>query len=296
MQQHVMPLRAIDCHVHPWDSVSIQHMGGGRLAAMANYFGRALEPVSLDELADAYRARDMMAVLLATDDSTSSGLPPVPNDHVADAVRKHPDVFMAFGGVDPWKGRLAIDEARRCREVLGCKGLKFNPGRQHFFPNDPRFGPLWQTAADLGLVCLFHTGMMGNGAGVRGGLGFKLKYTAPIPYLDDIAADFPELTLISAHPGWPWQEEQLAMARHKGNVYIDLSGWAPKYFPPQLLQYARTILKDRVLFGSDWPVLTPERWIDEFDHLDFEPAVRQKILVDNARGLFGLQAGEVAAG
>ena len=196
---------------------------------MAGYFGRELEPVSLDELADAYRARDMMAVLLATDDSTTSGLPPVPNEHVAAAVRKHPDVFMAFGGIDPWKGRLAIDEARRCREVLGCKGLKFNPGRQHFFPNDPRFGPLWQTAADLGLVCLFHTGLMGNGAGVRGGLGFKLKYTAPIPYLDDIAADFPDLTLISAHPGWPWQEEQLAMARHKGNVYIDLSGWAPKY-------------------------------------------------------------------
>ena len=72
--------------------------------------------------------------------------------------------------------------------------------------------------------------MMGNGAGTRGGLGFKLKYTAPVPYLDDIAADYPELTIISAHPGWPWQEEQLAMARHKGNVYLDLSGWAPRYF------------------------------------------------------------------
>ena len=282
------PPRAIDCHVHPWDEVSVQHMGGGRLEVMARYFGRELEPVSLDELADAYRAREMMAVLLATDDSTTSGLPAVPNDHVAAAVRKHPDVFLAFGGVDPWKGRLAIDEARRCREVLGCKGLKFNPGRQHFFPNDPRFARLWQTAAELGLVCLFHTGLMGNGAGVRGGLGFKLKYTAPIPYLDDIAADFPDLTLISAHPGWPWQEEQLAMARHKGNVYIDLSGWAPKFFPPQLVQYARTILKDRILFGSDWPVLTPERWIEEFDQYDFEPEVRNKILVENASALFGL--------
>jgi predicted TIM-barrel fold metal-dependent hydrolase len=280
--------RAIDCHVHPWDDVSVQHLSGGRLEAMASYFGRDLKPISLDELADSYRARDMMAVLLATDDSTTSGLPAVPNDHVAAAVRKHPDVFMAFGGIDPWKGRLAIDEARRCREVLGCKGLKFNPGRQHFFPNDPRFGRLWQTAAELGLVCLFHTGLMGNGAGVRGGLGFKLKYTAPIPCLDDVAADFPDLTLISAHPGWPWQEEQLAMARHKGNVYIDLSGWAPKYFPSQLVQYARTILKDRVLFGSDWPVLTPERWIEEFDRLEFDPEVRQKILVGNARVLFGL--------
>jgi hypothetical protein len=283
-----MSPRAIDCHVHPWDEVAVQHMGGGRREAMARYFGRELKPMSLDALADSYRERDMMAVLLASDDSTTSGLPPVPNDHVAAAVRKHPDVFMAFGGVDPWKGRVAIDEARRCREELGLHGLKFNPGRQHFFPNDPRFEPLWATAAELGLVCLFHTGLLGNGAGTRGGLGFKLKYTAPIPHLDDIAADFPELTLISAHPGWPWQEEQLALARHKANVYIDLSGWAPRYFPPQLVQYARTILKDRVLFGSDWPVLTPERWLDEFDALGFDDDVRQRILLGNASALLGL--------
>jgi uncharacterized protein len=107
-------------------------------------------------------------------------------------------------------------------------------------------------------------------------------------YLDDIAADFPQLTLISAHPGWPWQDEQVAMARHKGNVSIDLSGWAPKYFPPQLVPYARTILQDRVLFGSDWPVITPERWLEEFDRLGFEPEVRNKILVGNASALFGV--------
>ena len=197
-------------------------------------------------------------------------------------------MFLAFGGVDPWKGRLALDEARRCKEELGLIGLKFNPGRQHFFPNDPKFARLWQTAADLGLVCLFHTGMMGNGAGTRGGLGFKLKYTAPVPCLDDIAADYPELTIISAHPGWPWQEEQLAMARHKGNVYLDLSGWAPKYFPAQLVQYARTMLQDRVLFGSDWPVLTPDRWLDEFEQHAFPDEVKHKILLTNAQRLFNL--------
>ena len=283
-----MPLKAIDCHVHPWDETSLGFMGAGRLEAMSRYFGRDIKPVPFDELADTYRARDMMAVLLATDDSTTSGLPPVPNDHVARAVRDFPDVFLAFGGVDPWKGQLALDEARRCKEELGLIGLKFNPGRQHFFPNDPKFARLWQTAADLGLVCLFHTGMMGNGAGTRGGLGFKLKYTAPVPCLDDIAADYPELTIISAHPGWPWQEEQLAMARHKGNVYLDLSGWAPKYFPAQLVQYARTMLQDRVLFGSDWPVLTPDRWLDEFEQHAFPDEVKHKILLTNAQRLFNL--------
>jgi hypothetical protein len=211
----------------------------------------------------------------------------VPNDHIARAVRDYPDTFLGFGGVDPWMGRLALEEVRRIKD-LGLHGLKFNPGRQHFYANDPRFAPLWGLAAELGLVCLFHTGMMGNGAGVRGGLGFKLKYTAPIPYLDDIAADHPGLTLISAHPGWPWQDEQLAMARHKGNVYLDLSGWAPRYFPPQLVQQVNRLLPDRTLFGSDWPVITPERWLAEFDQLPFDDAVRRKILLDNAKALFGL--------
>lgn len=282
-----MALKAIDCHVHPWDEVSLGSMGGGRLDVMAKHFGRELPPLSLADMADQYRERSMMAVLLASDDSTVSGLPPVPNDHIAKAVSDHPDAFLGFGGVDPWKGRLALDEVRRIKD-LGLRGLKFNPGRQHFYANDPRFAPLWALAADLGLVVLFHTGMMGNGAGTRGGLGFKLKYTAPIPYLDDIAADNPDLTIISAHPGWPWQDEQLAVLRHKANVYLDLSGWAPKYFTPELLQNVAKLISDRVLFGSDWPVITPERWISEFDQLGLSPEVRQKILLDNARKLFGM--------
>jgi predicted TIM-barrel fold metal-dependent hydrolase len=283
-----MELKAIDVHVHPWDEVSLASMGGGRKEIMGRYFGRDIKPVSMAELADQYRSRKMMAVLLASDDSTSSGLPPVPNDHVARAVKDHPDVFLGFAGVDPWKGKLAIDEAKRAKEQLGLVGLKFNPGRQRFFPNNSRFYALWETAARLGLICLFHTGMMGNGAGTRGGLGFKLKYTAPVPYLDDIAADLPELTIISAHPAWPWQEEQLAMALHKANVYIDLSGWAPKYFPPALVQYANSRLQDRVLFGSDWPVITPERWLAEFEELPIKPEVRAKILFENAKKLFGI--------
>lgn len=283
-----MELKGIDAHVHPWDEVSLESMGSGRKEIMASYFGRDIKPVSMAELADQYRGRKMMAILLASDDSTSSGLPPVPNDHVARAVKDHPDVFLGFGGVDPWKGKLAVDEARRLKEELGLVGLKFNPGRQFFFANDVRFYPLWEQAAKLGLICLFHTGMMGNGAGIRGGLGFKLKYTAPIPYLDDIAGDFPELTIISAHPGWPWVEDQLAMALHKGNVYVDLSGWAPKYFPPPLVQYVNTRLQDRVLFGSDWPVITPERWLAEFEGLPIKPEVRPKVLLENAKALFGI--------
>jgi len=270
-------------HVHPTSPEAIGVLGGD-LEAMGRYFGREIPQISMDELAQQYRARKMMAVLLAMDTSTSTGWPPVPNDHIAAAVRAHADVFIGFAGVDPWKGRLAVDEARRAREVLGLRGLKLHPGLQKFAPNDDRFYPLWAAAAELGLVCLFHTGMMGTGAGLPGGGGYKLKYVNPL-LLDDVAADFPSLEIIMAHPGWPWQPEQLAMARHKANLYIDLSGWSPKYFPGELVQNMNGLLQDKCLFGSDWPFLSPERWLADFAALPIGEAVRRKILRDNARRL-----------
>ena len=281
-------LVAIDVHVHPKDEEWIK-ASGRRAEQMAAYFGRENTPVSLDDLADQYRARKMMAVLMNSTDVTTSGITPVPNDRVAAAVRKHPDVFIGFGAIDPHQGKIAQDEIRRMHEELGLRGIgELNPGRQAFYPNDERFYPLWEEAAKRGLVVLFHTGMMGAGAGTPGGLGFKLKYTRPIPYLDDVAADFPDLRIIAAHPAWPWQDEALAMARHESNVYLDLSGWAPKYFPEQLVQYANSILQDRVLFGSDWPAIKVERWLEEFAALPLKPEVRPKIMLENAKKLFGL--------
>ncbi len=279
-------LVAIDVHVHPTSPEAIGGFGSD-LEAMGRYFGRSIPSVSIDDLAGQYRSQRMMAVLLAMDSSTTSGRPPVPNDHIASAVRTHPDVFIGFAGVDPWKGRLAVDEARRAREVLGLRGLKLHPGLQKFAANDERFYPLWETAAELGLVCLFHSGTMATGAGLPGGAGYKLRYVNPM-LVDDVAADFPSLQIILAHPGWPWQAEQLAIARHKANVYLDLSGWSPKYFPPELVQHVSSVLQDKALFGSDWPFMTPERWLADFAALPIKDAVRSKILRDNARRLLGV--------
>ena len=262
---------------------------GPRQAQVSAYFGREIKATSIDELADAYRAREMMAVLMNSCDETQSGLEPVPNDHIAAAVRKHPDVFIGFGAIDPWLGKKAKDEIRRCAEELGLRGIgELHGARQGFAPNDPRFYPLWEEAAKHKLPVLFHTGMAGIGAGVRGGFGLKMKYNRPIPNLDDIAADIPELTIIGAHPSWPWAEESLAICQHKANYFIDLSGWAPKYWPASLTQYAGTVLQNRVLFGSDWPVISVERWMSEFMELPFKPEVRQKILLDNAKKLFNI--------
>ena len=229
-----------------------------------------------------YKTR-LMAVIFAVDAETRSGDRYVGNDYVARVVKNIPTVYR-LASVDPWKDAEAVRELERAVKDLGLRGLKLHPISQAFFPNDKRFYPLWQKCVELDIPALFHTGQTGVGAGTPGGAGLKLKYSQPI-HIDDVAADFPDLTIIMAHPAVPWQEEQLSIALHKANVYIDLSGWSPKYFRPVLVQYASTLLQDKVLFGSDYPAIQPERWLKDFALLEMKEEVRQKILLENARKL-----------
>ena len=275
-------------HVHPGTKEYLVDSGGKYISDAMRYFHKDEKPVSVEEMARVYQEADMMAVLLAWDAETHTGLPAVTNDYVASVVKRYPETFIGFASVDPWKGKLAIHELERAVRELSLKGLKCHQLIQAFYPNDRRFYPLWETCASLGIPVLFHTGTTGVGAGVPGGNGVKLSYGRPIPYIDDVAGDFPNLTIIGAHPSWPWQEEMLAIAVHKTNVYIDLSGWSPKYFPPSLIQYANTLLQDRVLFGSDYPFLTPGRWMEDFEKAGFKPEVREKILLKNAKRLLKL--------
>jgi uncharacterized protein len=282
-------IRAIDVHVHPNHEEAIRS-GGEYLEWAKRHFGDAApDAIPIDETAKMYRRHHMMAVLLGKDARANTKLPAIANDSIAQAVRDHPDVFFGFGSVDPHQDiGWCVEEVGRCHD-LGLVGLKFQQAVQGFAPNEERYYPIYETAAELGMVCLFHMGTTGIGAGAPGGMGLHLEYCRPI-LVDSVAADFPSLTIIGAHPGWPWTDELLAMAVHKGNLFIDLSGWAPKYFPPMLVQYARTLLKDKVLFGTDWPLLTVERWEKEFATLDFPPDVVQKIMLTNAMRVLGLDA------
>ena len=158
---------------------------------------------------------------------------------------------------------------------------------QGFAPNDPQFYPLYAEIESLGVPALFHTGQTGIGAGLPGGRGIKLRLSDPM-LVDDVAADFPELKIILAHPSVPWAASSISIATHKANVFIDLSGWSPKYFPPELVRAANSLLQDKVLFGTDYPLLTPQRWLSDFEALDIKPQVRPKILKDNAVKLLGL--------
>ena len=280
--------KAIDMHVHlptaSWLEVSIEPY-----RKPAEKFFRTSVPVrAMDEVARLYEDLDIVGVLLAWDAETATKLKPLSNDEVAEIVARYPKQFIGFASVDPWKGERAVAEIERAVTQLGLKGAKFHPSIQAFYPHDTRFYPLYEKISALGVPALFHTGTSGLGAGMPGGMGIKLDYTRPI-WLDHVAADFPQLTVIGAHPSWPWHEEMLAIIAHKTNVFMDLSGWAPKYIPKVIWDEARTRLQDRILFGSDYPFISPQRWLGEFEAMEgFSPEVREKILYGNARRILKL--------
>jgi predicted TIM-barrel fold metal-dependent hydrolase len=279
---------AIDVHVHAEISARTGEDGltPELRRAAAAYFGEERLPTA-EDVAAYYRERRMAAVIFSVDSESVTGRPPVPNEEVAEVAAANPDVLIPFASIDPAKGRRGVETARRLIAEHGVRGFKFHPNLQAFYPNDRRVYPLYEAIAEAGLPALFHTGHSGIGSGLPGGGGIRLKYSNPM-YVDDVAADFPELTIVLAHPSFPWQDEAISVALHKQQVYIDLSGWSPKYFPPQLVQYANTLLRERVLFGSDYPMITPERWLADFENAGFRDEVRPLILKENAARLLGL--------
>ena len=283
-------LVAIDTHVHAEVSerVAGAHGWGEEVReASTSYFKNEGKQPTLPEIAAYYRERRLACVIFPVDMESTTGITRVPNEEVAEAAAANPDVFIPFASIDPAKGKMGAREARRLIEHFGVRGFKFHPSVQAFYPNDRSAYVLYEAIAEAGLPAIFHTGHSGIGTGLRGGGGIRLKYSNPM-YLDDVAVDFPDMPIIMAHPSFPWQDEALSVCLHKPQVYIDLSGWSPKYFPPQLIQYANTLLKHKMLFGSDYPMLTPDRWLADFEQIPIKPEVRPLILKENAVKLLRL--------
>ena len=279
-------VRAIDFHVHLPTPEWLDGSMKGYVEAAEAYFRSKVARRTLAELAADYEAMDVVAVLLAWDAETATARPRVPNELVAQACVDHPKAFVGFGSVDPLKGERAIEELERIAE-LGLKGVKLHPSLQAFAPDDERYWPLYERCQDLGLVILFHTGTSGIGAGQPGGQGIRLDYARPIR-LDAPAASLPDLQIIAAHFGYPWHVELLAMALHKTNLHIDISGWAPRYIPAEVMRDLKGRLQDQFVFGSDYPFISPQRCLDELATLEIPEPVLQKVLVGNGKKLLGL--------
>jgi predicted TIM-barrel fold metal-dependent hydrolase len=277
-------LTALDVHVHAHaaDSGETEVAGAAR-----SYFGETGVPLALDDVAAYYRERRMACVVFTVDEHLT-GRPVVANGDVLAAAAAHPDVLIAFASVDPTRGSAALNEAQRLI-AAGARGFKLHPPLQLFEPNDRRIYPFYEIVEAARLPVIFHTGHSGIGTGMRGGGGVRLKYGNPM-LIDDVAVDFPDLPIVMAHPSFPWQDEAISVCLHKAQVYIDLSGWSPKYFSPTLVRYADTLLREKVLFGSDYPMITPDRWLKDFAALPIRDDVRPLILKENAARLLGLRA------
>jgi predicted TIM-barrel fold metal-dependent hydrolase len=275
-------LVAIDTHVHIESNA-----GNAADDAARKYFGESGSRANPEELAEYYRSRKIGCIVFSVDERLT-GRPQVPNDEVMAIAARHGDIMMAFASIDPTRGADAVSEARRLI-AAGVRGFKLHPPLQKFHANDPIAYPFYEVINEARLPVIFHTGHSGIGTGMPGGGGVRLKYGHPMD-IDDVAVDFPDMKIILAHPSFPWQDEAISVCLHKPQVYIDLSGWSPKYFSPTLIQYANTLLKNKMLFGSDYPLIKPDRWLADFEKIAIRDEVRPLILKENAMRLLELAA------
>lgn len=280
---------ALDIHTH------VEVDGHGRKAyddllveATGKYFKMGPSVMaSVDAVADYYRQRNAAAVVFTVDARHAMRHAPNSIEDLVAGARRNNDVLIPFGSVDPWQGRHAVHRVHELVRDFGVKGFKFHPSMQAFEPNDRSYYSIYAAIVEAGVPALFHTGQTGMGAGLPGGHGIKLRYSDPM-LLDDVAADFPELTIVMAHPAVPWVDAQISIATHKANVYIDLSGWSPRYFPPQLVRAMTRQLRSKVLFGTDYPYIQMDRWCSDLDSLDIDPEVLPLIYKRNALEVLGI--------
>ncbi len=275
-------MRAIDVHVHPSTRGLDTHA--------CSYFRRDLKevPQTAEAFAELYARQDVKALLIGWHPSTVSTGTRNSNEHAIDLARSYPN---AFAGVLASLDTAAEDlnaVASYAEELLGkpeVVGFKFHPPDQGFYPSDRKFYGIWDVLQAGGKPVMFHVGFTVLGADTDGGSGIALDYGRPI-HLDTLAHDFPLMKIVAAHPGWPWEQELIAVVTHKKNLYVDTSGYLAEQLPEIFRKAIAGRLQDKALFGTDFPYVDLERALISFDRLDFRDSVKEKILRENARRIF----------
>lgn len=280
-------MRIIDLHCYPGTKEWIECQGP-YVAELARYWKRDWSAKSEENVIKDFSDAGVEAVLVALDLETTIKTKPVSNEYVHAMWQRHPErIIQAWGAVEPAKGAVAIAQVKKAVKELGLIGFHFHPIMQHFAVNDTRYYPLFEAINELKAAVMIDVGTTGMGAGMPGGHGAVIRHAHPSS-IDQLAADFPEMKIVMAHPGWPWVEETTAVALHKGNVFWEMSGWAPKYFPGNLKVDMRGRLQDKIMFGSDYPSMPYARILKEWHELGYSDAVMEKIMHQNAECILGL--------
>ena len=279
-------MRIIDLHCYPNTQEWIDCQGP-YVEALAKYWKRDWVAKTEAEVIREFTAAGIEACLVALDLESTVGTPPCGNEYVHGMWKRNEGrIIQCWGTVDPFKD-TAIAEAKHAVEELGLMGFHFHPIMQHFAVNEVRFYPLFETINALKVPIMLDVGTTGMGAGMPGGMGAIIRHAHPLS-VDQLAADFPDLKIICAHPGWPWIDEMTAVALHKGNVYWEMSGWAPKYLPDGIKRDIKGRLKDKIMFGSDYPSMPYERLFREWDEIGYTVDILEKFYHRNAEEILGL--------
>ena len=300
-------VKAIDIHMHPWTQESI-YCHGTPFQEAARFFARSPKapqyewvttgkPKTIDDMHHDMAAAGVEKAVILNMVAGHNWGSALSNDFIASYVRAYPDMFIGFAGIDPnMDPRAALREMERCSKELGLVGLKFHPPLQNFYPNDRKLAyPLYERAAALNMTILFHSGTT----------LLTRCYISPAKpeYVDQVAVDFPELRIVMSHFGWPWTDEAIAVVWRHRNVWLDLSGWLPRYIygaSPLTIHYMNTVLQDKICFGSDYPPLDPGVWLEDFRELlaegysfggkkyEFRPGTYEKVVRLNALKALGI--------
>ncbi|MCH2477417.1 MAG: amidohydrolase family protein [Gammaproteobacteria bacterium] len=279
-------MRIIDLHCYPNTQKWIDCQGP-YVEALEKYWGRAWQAKTEEEVVAEFTEFDIEALLVALDLTTTIETPPCDNNYVAGMRDRHETIIQAWAAIEPALGQAAIDEAKHAINDLNMIGFHFHPIMQHIRVDDKSFYPLWDEITQLKVPVMIDVGMTGMGAGTPGGLGAKTRNAHP-ESIDALAADFPDLTIIMSHPGYPWIDETTAVALHKGNVFWEMSGWSPKYLPDSLKKDIRSRLKDKVMFGSDYPSIPYKRILSEWDQMGYSDDMLEKFFHRNAESILDL--------
>lgn len=275
----------IDSHVHLATEAWIEGSLGPYRASVEEYFRRPILIRSVETMAAEYAAAGMLGILLGWDAERSTGRPAIPNDLIAAICTRFSEQFVGFGSVDPLRTN-AVAELERFPD-LGLVGLKVHPTMQAFDPSSDEVQPFFEAAARLHLRIITHAGTSALGAARPGGQGLRIDLARPALF-DRVAAQFPEMPVMLAHIGAPWEAETIAMALHKTNVHVDISGWKIKYLPDAFLRELKGRLRAQVCFGSDYPMFDPLEQLNDVGALDLGADVSEALMRHNARRFLGL--------
>jgi uncharacterized protein len=279
-------MRIVDVHCHPgtqrWHDTQKPYMD-----ALRSYWGQEWPAKTEEQMVGDFKRNGVEPIIVALDLEHEVNTVPTDNDYVAMLRDKYDCILQAWGTVDPHRGRTAIEEAERAVKKLKVLGFHFHPIGGGYTVSDRAYYPLWEAIQDWGVPICVDVGMTGMGAQLPGGNGLKTRHAHPMA-VDEIAADFPRLKIVMAHPGFPWTDEATAVCLHKGNVFWEMSGWGVKYIPDSIKRDIRGRLKDKIMFGSDYPSLTYERLIKEWMEYGYPDEILERFFHRNAETILGV--------